>query len=174
MRVDSVAAVICALTALASYLPDGPIALAGSQKGRAADLAAIEKARQQDITATVSRDPAALTEYWTDDAIRIGPGAPADIGKKAIRESNDRNTANKGFKVLSYVPETMDFSFLDGGWAVEWKTYTASVVASPGAEAKQVRGVVLMVWKKLPDGSWKVFRGMGAPEPNPPGKAGGL
>ena len=130
---------------------------AGSQGDRAADLAAIEKSRRQDIAATLSRDPAALTDLWTDDAIRLGAGAgtPAEVGKKAIRESNERQTANKGFKVLSYVPETKDFTFLDGGWAVEWRTFTASYVDSPGGEAKQIRGTVLIVLKKLPDGSWK-------------------
>jgi ketosteroid isomerase-like protein len=154
----------------------GPVASAGNQDqpGRAADLAAIEKVRQQDIAATFSRDPVALTDYWADDAIRLGVGAPADVGKKAIRASNERQTANKDFKVLSYVPETRDFTFLDGGWAVEWRTYTASYVESPGGEAKQVRGTVLMVLKKLPDGSWKCFRSMGSIEPGTTGKAGGL
>ncbi|HEV8370114.1 MAG TPA: hypothetical protein VGQ39_19335 [Pyrinomonadaceae bacterium] len=53
--------------------------------------------------------------------------------------------------MLSYVPETKDFTFLDNGWAVEWRTYTASIVVSPGTETKQVRGSVLVVLKKLPD-----------------------
>jgi ketosteroid isomerase-like protein len=170
MRVHSVAVVVCALTALAGQVPRGPAASTG---GRAADLAAIERLRQQDIAATVSRDPVGLTDLWTDDAIRLGVGAPAEVGKNAIRESNERQTANKGFRVLSYVPETKDFTFLDGGWAVEWRTYTASYVDSPGAEAKQVRGAVLAVFKKLPDGSWKCFRAMGAMEPGTPAKAGG-
>ncbi|HEY7502340.1 MAG TPA: hypothetical protein VH740_27715 [Vicinamibacterales bacterium] len=174
MRVHSIAVVVCALTALGGRMPHGLAASAGSQTDRAADLAAIEKVRQQDIAATFSRDPVALTDYWTDDAIRLGVGAPPEVGKQTIRTSNERQTANKNFKVLSYVPETRDFSFLDGGWAVEWRTYTASYIDSPGAEAKQVRGTVLMVLKKLPDGSWKCFRAMGAMEPGTPGKSGGL
>jgi ketosteroid isomerase-like protein len=108
----------------------------------------------------LSRDPVALTDLWTDDAIRLG-GGQAEVGKQVIRASNERQTANKGFKVLSYAPEIKDFTFLDGGWAVEWRTFTASVVGSPGGEPKQVRGTVLLVLKKLPDGSWKCFRGMG-------------
>jgi ketosteroid isomerase-like protein len=135
-----------------------------SRDGRAADLAAIEKLRQQDIAATLSRDSVALTDFWAEDAIRLG-GGQAEVGKKAIRESNEQQTANKSVKVLSYVPEIKDFSFLDGGWAVEWRTYTASYVESPGGEVKRVRGTVLGVWKKLPDGSWKAFRAMGAIEP---------
>jgi uncharacterized protein (TIGR02246 family) len=137
-------------------------------------VAAIEKLRQQDIAATMSRDPAALTDLWTDDAVRLGAGAPAEVGKTAIRESNERQTANKGFRVLSYVPETKDVTLLDGGWAVEWRTFTASYVESPGGAVKQVRGKVLMVLKKLPDGSWKCFRGMGDVEPVTAAKAGGL
>ena len=169
-----VAVVVCALTALAGHVLQESSASVGSQRGRAADLAAIEKVRQQDIAATLSRDPVALTDLWTDDAIRLGAGAPAEVGKKAIRESNERQTANKGFKVLSYVPEIKDFTFLDGGWAVEWRTFTASYVDSPGGEAKQIRGTVLVVFKKLPDGSWKCFRAMGGTEPGATGKAGGL
>jgi ketosteroid isomerase-like protein len=109
----------------------------------------------------VSRDPVALTDLWTDDAVRMGIGQPAEVGKPAIRASNERQTANKGFKVLSYVPGTKDFTFLDGGWAVEWRSFTASYVDSPGGEAKQIRGTVLAVLKKLPDGSWKVFCAIG-------------
>jgi hypothetical protein len=52
--------------------------------------------------------------------------------------------ADKHFKVLRYVPETRDFTFLDGGWAVEWRTYTASYVDSPG-EAKHARGASIGV-----------------------------
>jgi uncharacterized protein (TIGR02246 family) len=174
MRLHAIAAVVCALTALGGQVLHGPAVEADSQPDRAADLAAIEKLRQQDIAATVARDPVALTDSWTDDAIRLGVGAPPEIGKKTIRASNERQTANKSFKVLSYVPETKDFTFLDGGWAVEWRTYTASYVDSPGGEAKHARGTVLGVFKKLPDGSWKVFRAMGSMEPGTSAKAGGL
>jgi ketosteroid isomerase-like protein len=160
MKVNSVVIVVCAVIALAGEVLQRSAAPAGSQQDRGADLAAIDKLRQQDIAATVSRDPVALTDLWTDDAIRLG-GGQAEVGKQVIRASNERQTANKGFKVLSYVPESKDFKFLDGGWAVEWRTYTASIVATPGGEPKQVRGTVLLVFKKLPDGNWKCFRGMG-------------
>lgn len=172
MRAIAIAVVACALPVVAAQVLQGSSPSTGHQTERAADLAAIEKLRQQDIAATLARDPVALTDLWTDDAIRLGAGAPADVGKKAIRESNERHAANKNVKVLSYVPETRDFAFLDGGWAVEWRTFTASYVDSAGGEAKQVRGSVLGVYKKLPDGSWKVFRGMGSTEPGATSKAG--
>jgi len=155
--------VVGAAPALAGQVTHGLAASPGKGQGREADLAGIEKAQQQDIAATLSRDPVALTDLWTDDAVRLGPDPSAEVGKQAIRESNELQTANKGFKVLSYVPETKDLTIFDG-WAVEWRQFTASYVASPGGEPKQVRGTVLGVLKKLPDGSWKAFRAMGIPE----------
>ena len=64
---------------------------------REKDIAGIEKLRQQDIAATLSLDPVALTDLWTDDAVRLSPGRPAEVGKQAIRESNKRWSARPGF-----------------------------------------------------------------------------
>jgi ketosteroid isomerase-like protein len=141
---------------------DGPVfAQVQTTDNKAQDMAGIEKLRQQDIAATLSRDPVALTDLWTDDAVRLSPGQPAEVGKQAIRESNERWSVRPGFKVLSYVPETRDLTMLDG-WAVEWGNFTGSYVESAGGEVKQIRGNRLMVLKRLPDGSWKYFRGMRA------------
>ncbi|HET6668870.1 MAG TPA: DUF4440 domain-containing protein [Pyrinomonadaceae bacterium] len=162
MRLRLAVVVFCLLAVLASHVGQGSGASAGSNAGRQADLAGIEKFHQRDIAATLSRNPVALTDLWTDDAVRLGPGRPAEVGKKAIRESNERWSALPGFKVLSYVPETKDLTILNG-WAVEWGYITGSYVETPGGEVKQIRGTRLMVLKKMRDGSWKCFRGMGGP-----------
>src|SRR6266542_4486462 len=141
---------------LAAKVVEGPVATdASNTRGRGADLAAIEKLRQQDIAATFSRDPVALTDLWTDDAVRLGPFPPAEVGKQVIFESNQRQTANKDFKVLSYVPEYKELFFLNGAWAVEWRPYTGSFITSPGGAPVHLRGRVLIVYKKMPEGSWK-------------------
>ena len=160
MTLRSLAVVSYAFGALSTNVVQGPGLSTRTDEGRQADLAAVEKLRQQDIAATLSRDPVALTELWTDDAVRLGAGQ-ADVGKQAIRESNERWSARPGVKVLTYVPEPKELTFLDGGWAVEWRNYAGSYVESPGGEPKHLRGTVLIVLKKLPDGSWKAFRGMG-------------
>ena len=161
MKVLSVVLIVGALTAFAEQVLQKPAAPVGSDNDRDADRAAIAKLHQQDIAATLSRDPVALTELWTDDAIRLGPGQPADVGKQAIRESNERWSARPGLKVLTFVPEIKDLTLWDG-WAVEWGYFTGSYVESPGGEPKQMRGARLWVLKKLPDGSWKCFRGIGS------------
>lgn len=122
MKVLSVAVVIGAFTSLA-----------GQAVQRDADLAAIERFHQQEIAATLSRDPVALTDLWTDDAVRIAPAPPAEVGTQAIRQNNER-------------------------WAA------GSYVASPAGEPAHIRSTLLAVYKKLPDGSWKVFRSLGITE----------
>ena len=74
----------------------------------------------------------------------------------------EASAASERVLTSGFVPETKDLTIWDGG-AVEWRYFTASV-ASPGGEPKQVRGTLLAVLKKLPDGSWKVFRAMGITE----------
>ena len=155
MTQSSVAAVLFASAVLTGPAPQGRGLPAGTD-----EAAAIVKFHQQEIAATVSRDPVALSDLWTDDAIRLSPGQPAEVGKQAIRESHERWSVRQGVKVLSYVPETKDLTVLDG-WAVEWGYFTGSYVESPGGDVKQIRGTVLMVLKKLSDGSWKCFRRMG-------------
>jgi len=164
MTKSALAVALFGVAVVTGHVSQGRGSSAGNDAVRQADLAAIEKLRQQDIAATIARDPVALSEFWTDDAIRIGASVPAEVGKQAIRASNERQAAQMKIKVLSYVPEIKDFTFLDGGWAVEWRTFTASYVELSGGEAKQVRGTVLVVLKKLPDGTWKAFRAMGATE----------
>jgi len=163
MKVLSVAVVVGVLTTASEHVVQNPAASVGSNSAsRDADRAAIERLHQKDIAATLSRDPVALTDLWTDDAIRLGPGQPAEVGKPAIRESNERWSARPGLRVLTFVPEIKDLTFWDG-WAVEWGYFTGSYAESPGGEPKQMRGARLSVLKKLPDGSWKCFRGMGSP-----------
>ena len=120
MRLRLAVVVFCLLAVLASHVGQESDASAGSNAKRQADLAGIERLHQRDIAATLSRDdPVALTDLWTDDAVRLGPGRLAEVGKRAIRESNERWSALPGAKVLSYVPETKDVTILNG-WAVEW------------------------------------------------------
>ena len=139
-----------------------PTASVGSTTGgSAADRAAIDHLRQQDIEATIARDPVALSAWYTDDAVRIFPVPPAEVGKSVIFATNQRLAAIKDFKVLKYVHELQDLTFFADGWAAEWRHYAGVFTASAGAKPTDARGTVLIIYKKLPDGSWKVFWGMG-------------
>lgn len=140
----------------------------GNRSGmtRAQDMAEIEKLRKHDIAATLSRDTAALVEQWTDDAVRLGQGESDDIGKEAIHATDERfKAATPELRVLSYVPEYKDLTVTDDGWAFEWRYFTASYMESQGGGVTRVRGKLLAVLKKQPDGSWKCARAMGVMNP---------
>jgi uncharacterized protein (TIGR02246 family) len=165
MKIRSVTLVACALVALTAFVSEGT---GGRRKTdtQAQDRAEIEKFLRQDIAATLSRDTAALTDLFTDDGVRLQQGEPDDIGKQAIRATNERfKAATPELRVLSYVPEDKEVTVADG-WAFVWGYFTASYVESPGGEVKRVRGKRLMVLKKQSDRSWKCARLMAVTNPS--------
>jgi uncharacterized protein (TIGR02246 family) len=127
---------------------------------RERELDGIEKLHQQDIAATLSDDPSALAELWTDDAVRLEPGRQADIGKPAIRAADERAKADHPkAKVVSYAPEIKDVR-IEGRSAFEWGYFTGSYKETPDGEVKMFRGKLLRVLQKQDDGSWKFARVM--------------
>ncbi len=120
----SVAVVLCAFVALTAHVFQGSGLGVKMDDAQTQDLAAIEKLHSQDIAATLARDTEALTELFTDDGVRLQQGEPDDIGKRAIRATNERQkAASPELRVLSYVPETKELTVTDG-WAFEWGYFT--------------------------------------------------
>jgi hypothetical protein len=59
----------------------------------------------------------------------VSAQSPAGRSRQASDlESNQRQTANKDFKVLSYISEYKELIFLNGAWAVEWRPFTGSFI----------------------------------------------
>lgn len=166
MNRRSGAVVLCAFVALTVLVYQGCGLGVKMNDAHTQDLALIEKLLSQDIAATVSRDTAALTDLWTDDAVRLQQGEPDDIGKQAIRATNERfKAATPELHVLSYVPDNKEVTVTDG-WAFVWGYFTASYVESPGGEVKRFRGKRLMVLKKQPNGTWKAARALAVMNPS--------
>ena len=125
-----------------------------------ADTRAIEKLHQKDVEATLSSDPRALTDLFTDDAVLLEPGSPAVVGKSAIlKKKEEEKAAHPNSKVLSYRPEIKSLEVVDG-WAFEWTHFDASLQESAGLDVKSFRGKSLRLLKREPDGSWKFARVM--------------
>ena len=58
---------------------------------------------------TLLNDPKALQQPWTDDAVRLVPDSPADVGKQAIYATDVRTWADAPeFAVVSYKPDIRD------------------------------------------------------------------
>jgi uncharacterized protein (TIGR02246 family) len=137
----------------------GDVVAASQQKDtRAADLAAIERLHRSDEQATLSQDPAALTDLWSDDGINLGFPGPPVVGTKAMREAYERfRTAYPDFQVLKYAPDykNMQTAIVDE-WAIEVSytdaTFKMSANASP-VSPPRTKGMRLL--KRQNDGSWK-------------------
>jgi len=120
---------------------------------RATDEAAI-RANDADFTkAAEAKDLDKAVSHYMDDAVLFAPGAPAVVGKDDIR---------KFFEPIINGP-TMQFTFSDvkvdvarsGDIAMDSGSFESTGKDAKGKAATQ-KGRFVLVWKKQPDGSWKI------------------
>jgi ketosteroid isomerase-like protein len=142
---------------------EGLVTGGSANEASADDLTAIEKLHRADIAATLAADPSQLATLWDDNAVRLEPGGPAEVGK-AVIVANDKKQRqeNPGVKVLAYKPDFRDLQ-VAGEWAIEWGYFDTSFRESAQGEAKSFHGKFLRVMKRQPDGSWKFSRLMWNP-----------
>ncbi len=120
-----------------------------------ADLAAIEKAQQADIEATLTQDPKGLMDLWAEDAVAFYPGSPPAVGKQAIEAENEKfHSQYPGLKVLSYTSKYKSLQIEDG-LACEWFEKEGLYKLSPDASPTSWQAHGLLVLKRQNDGSWK-------------------
>jgi ketosteroid isomerase-like protein len=125
------------------------------RRTHAADFAAIEKAHQDDIDATLTQDPKKLIDLWAEDAVRFAPGSPPAVGKLAIGAENEKFHAQyPGLKVLNYAPKYKNIQVEDG-LACEWFERDAQYKLSPDSPPVSWHASGLDVLKRQSDGSWK-------------------
>jgi ketosteroid isomerase-like protein len=119
-----------------------------------ADRIAIEQLHRQDVEATLSDKADELAKLWDSEAVRIQPGRPAEIGKAEIY-ANDKRWEKKPDRprTLCYKSEIKDVR-IAGEWAFEW----GYISYRDSSNSKPMRGKVLRVMKRQPDGSWKFAR----------------
>src|SRR5207302_1860883 len=120
----------------------------------------IGQLHQLDVEATLSDKADELAKLWDSEAVRIQPGGPAEVGKATILANDKRWEASDGrARTLCYKPEIQDLQIV-GDWAFEWGYFSYRDSSNP----KAMRGKVLRVVKRQPDGSWKFARVVAFPE----------
>lgn len=125
-----------------------------------AALAGIEKLHRLDERITLLNDPKALQQEWTNDAVRLEPDSPVDVGKAAIYASDVRSLAEApGAAIVSYKPEVRDVRVVND-WAFEWGLFDAGFRESANKPVEAVHGKLLRVLHREPDGEWKFARVM--------------
>jgi len=116
------------------------------------DVSAIRAAERALAEAFESADPTAWVDFYTDDAIFVGPGAPAIEGRAALIEVAPHIS-------ISSMRIEAQSTFGAGDFAA---TYGRGIWLSgpKGSDAPTVRRRFLMVWRRDPDGAWRIAREM--------------
>lgn len=154
MRLTLSIAVLISLAVLVSGCGPGaqesdPAAEAAQQ---AEDVAAITSAFDEAVAALHAGDAAALAAFFTEDAIRMAPNQPADIGREAIQSIFETVFDQFTLKLTAQTEEVE----VAGDWAFARLNYTETATPKAGGEPIEDNAKWLMIFRRGPDGSWKV------------------
>ena len=123
--------------------------------------AAIRKAELDFAAASKARGADAWAEAWADSGVQINPGHNY-VGKEAVRALMAPDLADTSH-LLSWAPTSVevassgDMGYTIGRWALGPRA---------GGPA-MVQGSYVTIWRKQPDGSWKVALDVGNADPAP-------
>ena len=152
-------------TATTSDSASGVAATASADAG--AVRQAIDAANERFEQAVERNDTTtALAANYADDAIVMPQGTEAWRGRDAIQKGFVG--MNKQMPIKDMDLKTDDVT-VGGDLAVETGTYEMTMQPSGGKEMKD-KGKYVVVWKRQPDGSWKIVRDIFNSD-NPPPKS---
>ena len=149
------------------------LALVLSACARSADAPFNEAAVGDSIRAAMSgyvnalrnNDPASVSGFWTPDAVYMNAGSPTVVGRAGF-DSMVRGTFATGR--LTEVTANTDEILIDRATAVHRGTYSETFQPQRGPIV-HLRGRYMIVWRRQPDGIWKIARGVEMPLPAAPG-----
>jgi uncharacterized protein (TIGR02246 family) len=120
---------------------------------RKADEAAITAAGVALGQAAEAKDLDKCMAFYVDDPVLFVPGAPAAVGKDAVRQ------AFAGFLGAQALKLETSGLIIDvaqsGDLAFERGSYTNTITDAKG-KTTTATGKLALVWKKQTDGSWKI------------------
>jgi uncharacterized protein (TIGR02246 family) len=136
------------LTGQTGQPADVAAARRGIQAGNAAYIAAFQRA-----------DASALAQVYDQEGARLNEGGVVVRGRNAIAEDVGKFVAHAG--PVRVTLETKDL-WLVGDTAYE--TGVWSYTFQPKGKAEQrIGGHYVTLWKRQPDGGWKIWADMGVP-----------
>jgi len=114
------------------------------------DVAAIRGAEKALADAFELSDRTAWVEFYTEDAIFVGPGMPAIEGRSAFLDAARELT-------ISSMEIAADSTLGAGDFAATLGRATW-VTGPKDPDAPMQRRRFLMVWRREPDGRWRIAR----------------
>lgn len=128
----------------------------GAERERA--LAEIAELHRRDQTASRADDAAALLELWSEDPIALPPEGPIRRGRQSLIDAMARGGgATSEWETVEYEQEFGEVEIV-GEYAWDWGTYRGRSRHRASGSEVVLRGKLLRILKRSPDGSWRVHR----------------
>jgi uncharacterized protein (TIGR02246 family) len=162
------AALACSLGACEKYATSG---------GAKSDPAAVTKTIKADEAKwnqqVKAKDTEGLAGHYADDAFFVAPGAPPADGSTAIRQFFANASTDPALEVEA-TSDKIDVA-ASGDMAYARGHFTEKYTDRKTGKVMSDKGSYLAIYKKQPDGSWKIVQDVAAADPTsvkevPPGK----
>jgi uncharacterized protein (TIGR02246 family) len=128
-----------------------------------AEAAKIKELDDAWLKAFQAKDAAAHASFFAEDGSSYTSGRPKAVGREAIRKQAEevfKSEVSSSWETPTIVvSEAGDLAYALGTWE-------SVIQDAKGKRAKEV-GKFLTVWKKQPDGNWKVLADSGSPDGPP-------
>jgi uncharacterized protein (TIGR02246 family) len=131
----------------------------------AAETSSIRALEDRQIAAINAKDAAGASGVYAKDAVFIGDNGEMTSGGAAIDASFKKFLSDPSMKI-DYQPGAKTFS-ADGGMAYSTASFTETYTDPKTGKPVTVKGTNLSVWRKQPDGAWKLVA-----DSNPAGASG--
>ncbi len=118
-----------------------------------AERSALRMLEEEALRIAQAQDAERWAELYADDTTVFPPNAPVVHGKQAVREMFSELFSAPGFAIDFPVTEVEVARAGDLGYVVG--TYEITVDDAEGNPATD-RGKWIVIWKKQPDGNWRV------------------
>lgn len=109
-------------------------------------------------------DAAGVGAEYTEDAILMGPGRPALVGRQAIEAHYQKSFNFVDFELSNHIEEAE----ISGEMAYIRGVHRTRMTLKKGGVSRQSTGKYLVVLKRQADGSWKFFRDAFNSDEKPP------
>jgi uncharacterized protein (TIGR02246 family) len=160
-----------ALTLLLTFTGCQTAPQAEPKRDVAADMKAIKALNDSMITAFNSSDAAAVAATYADDAVMMDPNEAAIEGRQAIQaayEARSKERESEGVAVTyAFTPLEIQVA---GDWAYDRGNYTVTVTPKSGKPMER-SNKYLTIYRRQPDGSWKIYRDISNSNEPPPSAA---
>ena len=120
---------------------------------RAADEQVIRENEAEALKAATAKDLERFVSFYADDASVFMPGARMVTGKDALRKAWGERFAAPGFS-MNFQPTKVEVS-RSSDLAYCYGTY-GMTVNDPKGKPITTKGYYVVVYKKQPDGKWKL------------------